>query len=268
MAPPCPAAAVAPVCPTVPPAFLAALAATSRPAAGSSARDLVELRPSDPGLSWRGGRVLMVSWKDPECFRRYRPGETFALPADTFFTAHPEVREACRGFPPGTDLEDRLQQFLGLPPRLEERAFLAVWVDPAAIFRPCAPGEIADGVCRFEGVAGGARAAASDPAPPWACPDRPRSRRRLRPDRDGRAWLCGRWRQSHDPSRPACDRYPFTGLGYTWDWGAAGDPRGASEFVVFAGTPVVFAALVPTGAYCREAGSGPDTSANRGIIEP
>jgi hypothetical protein len=42
---------------------------------------------------------------------------------------------------------------------------------------------------------------------------------------------------------------PWTGLGYTYDWGAR-DERGASEFILSPSTPYLIEQAVPTMSYC------------------
>ncbi|HXO18393.1 MAG TPA: hypothetical protein VOA87_00560, partial [Thermoanaerobaculia bacterium] len=46
--------------------------------------------------------------------------------------------------------------------------------------------------------------------------------------------------------------YPWTGLGYTWDWAADNrDHHGESEFVAPTGTQVTVESVTPIAEYCR-----------------
>jgi len=46
--------------------------------------------------------------------------------------------------------------------------------------------------------------------------------------------------------------YPWTGLGYTYDWNpAAADVVGGSEFIVPHGSPAVFVSLTPVTQYYK-----------------
>jgi len=44
---------------------------------------------------------------------------------------------------------------------------------------------------------------------------------------------------------------PWTGLGYTYDWGNPDSDVNASEFILVPAAPYTIEAVVPTMAYCR-----------------
>jgi hypothetical protein len=54
-----------------------------------------------------------------------------------------------------------------------------------------------------------------------------------------------------DRYREAPDGYPWTRLGYTYDWAPGASGIGASEFVTRKEMPVIVKAKVPTVAYCH-----------------
>jgi hypothetical protein len=58
-------------------------------------------------------------------------------------------------------------------------------------------------------------------------------------------WLEAQFASSHQPGG-----YPFTGLGYTYDWGRPEQPVGFSEFVVPEGATIRVEDQSPTAAYC------------------
>ena len=222
------------------------------PTAEKISRRLTPLLPSTEGLVWNDrGQVLMVTWTrrqyfaDPDTYRR---GEPFRLAVDTWLTAVPFVRDFCRSLGlEGRMLSLRLEQRIGLPPGRGKDAFLEVWVDPADIFRPCPDPEIADRECLVEIPLVG-----RDPdRRPWDCSiDKPQvSGRFVAVDPEHLLWMCSNWATSYGNGE-LFDNYPWTALGYTYDWGNPEDPRGPSEYVSPAGSEVVFQSLIPTGLYC------------------
>ncbi len=119
----------------------------------------------------------------------------------------------------------RLQQFLGLPAAPGERVAIVLEVDPADIFRPCPDPDPAKSECE----------AAFPPGVDIAY----------------KAWFAeqvlSRYRQPGG--------YPWTRLGYTYDWAPGSTTIGASEFVIRKGSTVTVTEKVPTEAYCHRPGS-------------
>ena len=243
-----------PASPEVLAAYAAAIEAARYPAADKISRRLTPLLPSTDGLIWNDrGQILMVTWtkaqyfSDPESFRR---GKAFALAVDTWWTAVPMVREFCRSF----DHDDsmltlRLEQLLGLPPGREKDAFVEIWVDPADLFRPCPDPEIFDHECLVEVPLVG-----RDPERrPWDCSiDKPQvAGRFVTVDPEHLLWMCTNWAVSYGNDEPL-DNYPWTALGYTYDWGNPENPHGLSEYVSLKGSEVVFHSLTPTDVYCAK----------------
>jgi len=64
-------------------------------------------------------------------------------------------------------------------------------------------------------------------------------------------WMCLTWVDRYASSEAAL-RYPWTALGYTYDWGSPDDPVGASEFVASGGTQVVLEAMMSNEAFCTQ----------------
>ncbi len=234
--------------------------------------DLLALLPSTPGLVWDDqGRILLSTWtrweyyEDPQDPTRpkYAPNQTFSLHGDTWFTAVPRVQEVCREiFPSGMDWVDlRLEQLIGLPPFTGKDAFLQVWVEAKEIFRPCPDPEIFDRECQVDvPVVGNGQAPLS---PPWAfCADPHQQQTAssfvtIAPE--SLKWICDNWCTSYcndtgypcDCTEPeATDPFPWTALGYSYDWGRPANPQGFSEFVVRGGATVAFEALAYTEEYC------------------
>ena len=160
-------------------------------------------------------------------------GKTVALTRDTWITVEPEVRQACRAFPQ-TDVVARLYQLLGLKPATPQDAPKVVLMTVAerqpvgptgkGIFRPCA-----------------------DPDPTTtSCGNT------LKGPDSYAAWfgstVLGNYRVDADLKDTG---YPWTRLGYTWNWDPASpNHRGPQEYVVPKGTRVTVRAVVPAAVYC------------------
>jgi hypothetical protein len=102
----------------------------------------------------------------------------------------------------------RLEQLIGLPPGKGNTHFTLMWVSPDDLFRPCYDNEISDT------TAGLAFAG----------------------DADGEyiAWFNNNIISSYFPAA-----YPWTRLGYTYDWAENGHEYGLSEFIVKSGSTVI-----------------------------
>lgn len=198
--------------------------------------DLLVLDRESAGVVWQDDKVLVTTWSRAAFYDdSYVPGHAFDLYGETWFTAGTQVADACEGLS-GDVLSLRVEQLLGLPEGGGRDVFLQVWVDPADLFRPCADPDITLPSCplasplRTEGEAVW-----------WACdPD----------DDDPHArWMCTTWVNRYGASETQ-SRFPWTALGYTYDWANLDDPVGATEFVAPAKTPVVLHRLVPNEAFC------------------
>lgn len=120
---------------------------------------------------------------------------------------------------PPEEREFRYRQVLGLPPDVAKTVFVELWVRPSDIFRPTPDPEIDD------------RTAALDFPP-------------------GTPKAHVRWIEKLRGSSCGDGGYPWTRLGYTYDWG--GDPQddvGFSEFIVRAGATVEVHSVTATASY-------------------
>lgn len=169
---------------------------------------LVEIAPGAPLCSWKDGKVLMATWhKYPAS---YVPGTETTL-------AHGEVwtfteKEMARRFREAkaegvTDWELRLSQLIGVPPEGGYTHFTAMWVKPGDIVRPGYAWRLEDAVGR-DGFA-------------------------AEPHDDYKTWFHGNIVRSYFTSA-----YPWTRLGYTYDWSGDGKKYGLSEFLIRKGAVV------------------------------
>lgn len=192
--------------------------------------DALERRPhADGGRPY----VRVVTWTDrsgdglPR--RALRTGvrnDSVTTSGDVWVTLVPFVRDFCRAAGlDGTMLDVRLAQRLGLPPDVGYSRFVEMWVRPEDLFRPCPDPEISDRECELR-----------SPIP----------ERSVRVDAAHADWM--------DAIRAASygrDGYPWTRLGYTYDWHPETSEIGPSEYVVRTGAPVEVTSVTPTAAYCR-----------------
>ena len=162
----------------------------------------------------------------------YKLGKT-ELTGDVWVTAVPEVRDVCRGF--SNDLEQRLRQLLGLHPSETFTNFVVMRVKKSDIFRPTA-----------------------DPDPtttrPCPCPV-PANCGEAFPARVNKAhvrWLANQMLNSYVISESYLIPvgYPWTRLGYTYNWRPGANKYGASEYVIRKGSTVTVTEKARYKEYC------------------
>ena len=161
-----------------------------------SAARVYPLRAVPPGAE----TVDVVTWTAyPDSYRQ--PTVTLGF-GDVWVTLEPEVRERCRGFD-ATTRRDRLYQLLGLPTSTQLRMFVSLRVKVADMFRPCPDADVFTTSCAAQ-------------------PQSAASTEHL-------AWMA---RQSFTAAQVP-GGYPWTRMGYTYDWSPDARYRyGASEYVV------------------------------------
>jgi hypothetical protein len=215
-------------------------------------RDLVPITTAFDGLVWDATRqhVLMVTWSRSSKYTHTGP---MALPSETWLTAVPFVRRFCQATGlSGKLLDTRLAQRIGLPPNPTYDVFVEMWVAPADIFRPCPDPEIDDRECVVNLTTGTVDRAA--PCPWQAARTAQVSGKFTLVSQDHLKWLCDNWTSRYPPGKPR-ESYPWTALGYTYDWSRSSPGHvGDSEFVAPAGTAVDVKAITKTGEYCAPAG--------------
>ncbi|MGA9382466.1 MAG: hypothetical protein WBV73_27210 [Phormidium sp.] len=174
----------------------------------------------------------MVTWMNLdgrwEGLWQSQTGKKYVLPAKVWWlTAVPQVQEFCQNckgtglkIPGNIMLNLRVQQYLGLRIEPKKSHFVEMWVKEKDLVRPCIDREINDSACRVL---------------PGRIPSENVELINIKKGTVG---------------------YPWTGLGYTYDWGNPQKPHvGASEFVAIA-TPqkqveVEVISVTPTKEYCQ-----------------
>lgn len=219
---------------------------TRYPKPSAISTSLVPIVHSTPGLRWDDqGRVLMVAWTKRQ-FYEASLGKSYTFShGPVWLTAVPFIQSFCSplGLPPD-QLDTRLQQVLGLRPDSTYDAFVQMWVDPKDFFRPCADPEVTDRECTLN--------LTTQPSPEGQCPwtgssESQTSVKWVEVTQDHLTWMCDNWTRSF-PANPH-DGFPWTALGYTYDWGQP-NPVGQSEFVAPVGTTVVIESITDTAEYC------------------
>jgi hypothetical protein len=212
---------------------------------------LVPILTFTPGLVWDQNhqKVLMSTWTKAQYYTGQPPYDD-TLPVPVWLTAVPFLHLFChQSGLQGDALRLRLAERLGLPPDASYDAFVQMWIDPHTFFRPCPDPEITDRECQVNLTSGPVDTSASCP---WsAALENQLSGAFVSVSESHLQWMCSNWTSSYPPSEPR-KSYPWTALGYTYDWGGQ-DFHGESEFVVPANTQVVVQSVTPTDAYCASA---------------
>ncbi|MFL5353505.1 hypothetical protein [Archangium sp.] len=184
------------------------------------------ITPGNPKLFWNADQsaVRMVAWTT---YTGYAQGDN-TLSREVWVTAVPQLQELCKTLPDDAARIVRINQFLGLPPANASdngRQFVELWVKPGDMFRPCPDPEISDSVCGLQFPAGAST--------------------------EHKNWFSNNYASSYGFWQTT--RYPWTGLGYTYDWCSQDTKHvGASEFVIRPGSVVNVTAIINRDTYCAQ----------------
>lgn len=205
-------------------------------AAVAGPEKIVALLPIPPGpsvavISWVTEKRLPCQAGEPPC--------TLTVGADRLWvTLAGEVQHLCRSWNlSGDPLRRRLEQLLGLPldppPQFRKAQFVVMEVPRDRIDRPCLGIDDTDPAhptCTLDGKSGNAV--------------------------ELRNFVGQQMASSYVVGHPTSPGYPYTRLGYTYDWHPAAHARkhyGASEFVVAPNTVARVTAQIATDDYCKAA---------------
>jgi len=194
---------------------------------GEISRDLLAIVPSNDALRWNKEKdeILVVTWTSWDGYDD-RVGTAMELSREVWVTVVPEVKAFCHAqrITP-TQLPLRLEQLLGLPPEAGKTKFAEMWVSPEDLFRPAPDPEVSDHEAEL---------------------DFPVSARFVTISEAHRRWFFDLKQRSY-----GAGGYPWTRLGYTYDWGNRESEIGVSEFVIPAGATVTIHAVSDTLTYCQ-----------------
>jgi hypothetical protein len=170
-------------------------------------------------LIWRGvaggKEVLVATWTS---WNGYATGTWNMGNFNAWVTVVPEVKDFCEKT--SGDYVLRLEQLLGLPPHNGKLYFVEIWVSPDDMFRPSPDPEITDHEAEID-------------FPTYV-------------DDAYKTWFNDLKAASYGPNG-----YPWTRLGYTYDWGNPESKVGLSEFVIKKNAVVEIKDIYTNNSYCR-----------------
>jgi hypothetical protein len=180
------------------------------PAGDTPDTSLIAITPNNTRLQWKNicnqNYVLVLTWKSGKFYPDsgiYNTGSWSPI----WVTTAPELKERMKK-ETYTDANLRLKQLLGLPPSASYSYFYEMWVHPDDLFRPCPDKEITDGRCN---VCFSHKDSTDADHIKW-----------INDTRLSRYYACGLYNQ-----------YPWTELGYTYDWNPQNKSHiGLCEFVI------------------------------------
>lgn len=182
------------------------------PAGNTPDTNLVAITRNNPNLQWKKicdqDYVLVLTWKSGKFYPDsglYNTGSWSPI----WVTTAPELKERMKKeLNAKSDTALRLKQLLGLPPNATYNYFYELWVNPQDLFRPCPDNEITDKRCN---ICFSHKDSANADYVNW-----------INATRLSRYYACGLYNQ-----------YPWTELGYTYDWNPQNKSHiGLSEFVI------------------------------------
>jgi hypothetical protein len=187
------------------------------------ATNLTPITKDNSNLIWQGegenATVLVVTWtKYPNS---YPVGQNITTTwGDTWVTVVPEIQAFFKNNGASdTNYTLRTAQLLGLPANTTYTYFVELWVKPDQLFRPTPDNEITDSTAML------------------TFPDNATA--------EYKDWFNSNIISSYYPMK-----YPWTRLGYTYDWGDS-TPVGLSEFVLIKNATVTVESVTPTVEYLQ-----------------
>ena len=217
-------------------------------------QDLTSITPDNADLVWRTNptnnarEVLVISFMTSSTASNYyRVGQYASLRRDSWVTLAPELKGVCQNYT-GTNLLLRLKQVLGLPATSGNDTVVEMYVNPLYLLRPSRDPEITD---RESEVAFRTNTAFAGTVTTnytgWF-------QRAI--DSRNYGMTNGVW-----------NAYPWTQLGYTYDWSKTGNNvMGLSEFVIpgemlYSDFGLSVAAFVVTATNALDYAAAPDNRA-------
>jgi hypothetical protein len=176
--------------------------------------------------------LLVALWKSEGDLKYYKNNESGFYNTGnriTFVTLAPEMKQKCskKRFGRKVGVNLRIEQLLGLPPNNKKTHFVEMWVRPQDLMRPCLDNETDDRTCGLT----------------------PKDTTDLA-YRDYKKWLEDWAKDSYHPANNK-QGYPFTQLGYTYDWNKRNKKHvGLSEFLIGKNKNVIVKDFVETCEYC------------------
>ncbi len=187
-------------------------------------RGLTPITESNPNLTWEedngSSMVLVVTWTTWNGYVN-QTNKTMNLSKETWVTVYPEVRNFIeQNNLPVDKCSLRLEQLNGIPPRNGKTWFVELFVSPKDMFRPSPDPEINDTEAQLVFPANTSQ--------------------------EHIDWINNLINASYGPNG-----YPWTRLGYTYDWATSSRNHvGLSEYVIRQGSIVKIHDTISTQEYC------------------
>jgi len=190
--------------------------------------DLIAILPTNTYLSWKeiGGESYVLVATLTKYDSSYPVDSSVTMWwGETWVTAVPELKDWFADHPKEqTDPVLRCEQLLGMPDVEGNFYFAEIWVKPDDLFRPTPDAEITDQIADL------------------TFPDGT--------DEFYKTWFNNNIIYSYYPE-PTETAYPWTRLGYTYDWGNSDSEIGLSEFVIRKNAKVVVEAVETVSEYIQ-----------------
>ena len=203
-------------------------------------RNLTAIVGYNKRLVWEdnkiNSRVLVVTWTSWDGYEK-NVGKSIPVQRDIWVTAVPDLKDFCTQYDSNEKiaLSYRINQLLGLPPESTEnnqkRKLVEIWVEPKYLFRPTPDPEITDHEAEL---------------------DFPLPNSFISISYKYKNWFL---------KQLMTNDYPWTKLGYTYDWGKHSDWKkidpnrpvfvGLSEFIIREGANVKINSASKLGDYCK-----------------
>lgn len=192
---------------------------------------LIPINKQNKNLIWKTidgeDYILVVTWKQNVSYYQKYIDSTYYNTGNypIWVTTAPELAQRMKR-EKAIDVNRRLVQLLGLPPNATYSYFVEFWVRPADLFRPCPDKEITDKRCEICFPSNTDTAHIN-----W-----------INDSRIERYYQCDLYQQ-----------YPWTELGYTYDWNPKNKSHiGLSEFVISTNSNIKVNAIYTTTDYLKK----------------
>ncbi|BDS09543.1 hypothetical protein [Aureispira anguillae] len=193
--------------------------------------NLVEINKNNKELVWKTiegeAYLLVVTWKQNVSYYEPYLDSSFYNTGNypIWITTAPELLNRMKA-ENASNVDRRLIELLGLPPNATYSYFVEFWVRPQDLFRPCPDREISDSKCEVCFPANTDSAHVN-----W-----------INQSRIDRYYPCELY-----------DQYPWTQLGYTYDWNPKNKSHvGLSEFVIGKNKKIVVHKIYTTEDYLKK----------------
>lgn len=182
--------------------FASAVTNAQHPTPAKISKNLSVINSCNTNLVWSNGLVLVASFTKTYDYPEHIGGLYTNKYADAWVTVVPDLRRYLSAYT-GTNCLLRVKQALGMPHTVGNNMIAEFWVDPRLLFRPAPDPEITDYEAQLDfSYTNSARLAVSAVHYSWFT------------------------------NQVAVNAWPWTRLGYTYDWAKSQNIAGPSEFII------------------------------------